>query len=64
MKLGQLLEYDVRIFFFFKDHAENEAGRLVLGLFLLLKKVFIKEKQEFSTLVLIYFDIELGLDIK
>ena len=64
MKLGQLLEYDVRIFFFFKNHAENEAGRLVLGLFLLLKKVFIKEKQEFSTLVLIYFDIELGLDIK
>ena len=67
MKLGQLLEYDVRIFFFFffKNRAENDAGRLVLGLFLLLKKVFIKEKQEFSTLVLIYFDrTRLGHKIK
>ena len=51
--------------FFFKNHAENEAGRLVLGLFLLLKKVFIKENQEFSTLVLIHFDrTRLGHKIK
>ena len=31
MKFGQLIEYNYRIFFFFfKNHAENEAGRLII----------------------------------
>ena len=29
MELGQLIEYNKRNVFFFKNHAENEAGRLV-----------------------------------
>ena len=37
MKIGQLIEYNKR-YFFFKNHAENEAGRLVPDLFLFLKK--------------------------
>ena len=36
MKLGQLIEYKKRIFFF-KTYAENEAGRLVSDFFLFLK---------------------------
>ena len=38
LKFGQLIRYRVRIFFF-KNHAENEVGRLVLDLFLFFKKV-------------------------
>ena len=30
MKFGQLIEYNYRNIFFFKNHAENEAGRLVI----------------------------------
>ena len=33
MKLGQLIEYNKRRFFF-KNYAENEVGRLVPDLFL------------------------------
>ena len=33
MKFGQLIEYNNRILFF-KSHAENEGGRLVLDAFL------------------------------
>ena len=36
MKFGQLIEYSK--IFFFKNHAENEARRLVLDLFLFFKK--------------------------
>ena len=36
MKFGQLTEYN-KINFFLQSHAENEAGRLVLDLFLLLR---------------------------
>ena len=38
MKSGQLIEYNNEIFFF-KNHAGNEAGRLVSDLFLFFKKV-------------------------
>ena len=38
MKFGQVIEYN-RIQFFFKNHAENEARRLVSDLFLFFKKV-------------------------
>ena len=34
---------------FFKDHAENEAGRLVLDLFSFLEKSFIGPKSKFSS---------------
>ena len=37
MEFGQLIEYNKRILFF-KIYAENEAGRLVLNLFLFFKK--------------------------
>ena len=37
MKFGQLIEY-IREIFLFKNHAENEAGRLVPILFSLFEK--------------------------
>ena len=37
MKFGQIIEYNKKIFPF-KNHSENEAGRLVPDLFLLFKK--------------------------
>ena len=37
MKFGQLIEYDKRNLFF-KNYAENEAGRLVPDLFLFFEK--------------------------
>ena len=37
MKFGQLIEYS-KGNIFFKNHAENEAGRLVPDLFLFFKK--------------------------
>ena len=36
MKLGQLIEYN-KIIFFFKNYAENEAGKLVPDLFLFFR---------------------------
>ena len=39
----------------FKNHAENEAGRLVSDHFVFLKKLYSRQKQVLSTLVLIYF---------
>ena len=38
MRLGQLIEYNKRNFFF-KNHAENEDERLVADLFLFFKKL-------------------------
>ena len=39
MKFGQVIEYDKRReIFFFKNHVENEAGRLVEDLLLFFKK--------------------------
>ena len=43
MKLGQVIEYNKRIFFF-KDQAENEAGRPVPDLFLFFKKALYEVK--------------------
>ena len=40
MKIGQLIEYNVRIMF----HAENESGRLVPDPFFFLKKALYKVK--------------------
>ena len=37
MKLGQLLDYTTREIFLFKNHVENNAGRLVPDLFLFFK---------------------------
>ena len=37
MKFGQVIEYNKKIFSF-KNHAENQAGRLVPDLLLLFKK--------------------------
>ena len=39
MKFGQLIEYLKRKIMFFKNHAGNEAGSLVSGLFLKQKKL-------------------------
>ena len=38
MEFGQLIEYNKRILFF-KNYAENEAGRLVLNLFFFFEKL-------------------------
>ena len=37
MKFGQLIEHPKKIFFF-KNYAENEAGKVVPGRFLFLQK--------------------------
>ena len=42
MKFGQLIEYNMKIFFF-RNNAENEAGRLPI-LFLLYRKALNKIK--------------------
>ena len=39
MKFGHLIQHNKRNIFFFKNYAENEAGRLVPDLFILLKKL-------------------------
>ena len=43
MKVGQLIKYSVRNIFF-KNHAENEAAKLVLDLFLFFKKALYEVK--------------------
>ena len=40
IKFNRLTEYNVKIFFF-KNHAENEAERIVTDFFCFLKKLFI-----------------------
>ena len=63
MKYGQLIEYNNT--FFFKNHSENEAGRLVPDLFLLFKKALYEIKQMAWSLVLITFDSpQLGNQLK
>ena len=42
--------------FFFKNHAETEEARLVLGLFLFFKKLYMRYKHVVWRLILIYFD--------
>ena len=41
MKLGELIKCNVRNIFF-KNHAENEAGKIILDLFLFFKKPLYK----------------------
>ena len=43
MKFGQLIEYN-NINIFLKNHAENEAGRVVPDLFLFFKKALSEVK--------------------
>ena len=43
MKLGQLIEYNKRNFFF-KNHTENKTGRLIPDLFLFFKRALYKIK--------------------
>ena len=38
MKFGDLIQYGVKYLFFMKNYADNEKGKLVPDLFLLLKK--------------------------
>ena len=40
---GQVIEYNKDLFFF-KDHAENKAGRLVPNLFLFFKRALYEVK--------------------
>ena len=54
MKFRQLIEYNVR-YNFLKNHVGNEAERLVLELFFVLKEFFMKKKQVISTSISIYF---------
>ena len=54
MTFGQLIECVTCEIFFFKRHAENEAGKLVLDLFCFLRQLYIKTKQA-VTLASIYF---------
>ena len=50
MKFGHLIQHDVKKIFFFKNHAENEAERLVPGLFF-SKKLYTKLRQVVRTSV-------------
>ena len=43
MKFDQLIEY-TRKLFYFKNHAENEVGRLVPDIFLFFKEMLYKVK--------------------
>ena len=43
MKFGQLIEYHKKIFYF-RNHAEIEAGKLVQDLLLFFKKALCKVK--------------------
>ena len=43
LKFGQVIQYNNRNIFF-KNHAENEVGRLVPDLFLFLKEALYKVK--------------------
>ena len=54
MKSGQLIEYNKRNFF--NNHAENEAERAVLDLFLFFRKLYMRSKQVVCSLNSTYFD--------
>ena len=55
MKLGQAIEYNKRIFFF-KNHAQNKAGRLFPDLFLFFEKALYEVKTSGLHLISIYFN--------
>ena len=44
IKFGQLIEYNKRNIFFFKNHAENEVERLVRNIFLFFKEALYEVK--------------------
>ena len=52
----RLMEYNKSNIFFFKNHARNEAGRLVPGLFLVFKIAFHEVKPSGLPLSFIYFN--------
>ena len=54
MKFGLVIEYNNRKIFF-KNHAENEAGRLVPNLFLFFKKALYEVKTSGLLLSFIIF---------
>ena len=54
IKFRQLIKYNVRNNFL-KNHVGNEAERLVLELFFVLKEFYMKKKQVISTSISIYF---------
>ena len=61
IKDKQTIEFDqlkniTREIFFFKNHAENEARRLVLDPFLSLKKIYMRQKQSVCSFAPIYLD--------
>ena len=60
MKLYLLIEYNKRKTFFFKNHAENEAGRLVLGHFLFFKKAVYEVK---ASDLQLSFNISIALNL-
>ena len=60
MKLGQLIEYNKRGTFF-KNYAENEAGRLVWDLFLFFWKSLIWGESKWSAAKFRYISIALNL---
>ena len=61
MKLGQLIEYNKRNFFFFKNYTEHEAGRLVPDLFIFLKSLILgKSKQSAAQFQYIFIDLTLA----
>ena len=55
MKFGQLIEYDKKNNFF-KNQAENEAGRLVPDHYLFLKNLQMRQKQVVCNLLSIHID--------
>ena len=55
MKFDQLIEYNKRNIFL-KNHAENEAGRLIPDLFFFFKKKKLSMRTSGLRLVSIYFD--------
>ena len=56
MEFGQVIEYN-KIKFFFKYHAENEAGSLVPGLYLFSYKSFIWGKSKCTAALFRYVSI-------
>ena len=45
IEIGQFIKYNKKNIFL-KDHAENEAGALILDPFLLFKKAFVRDKSK------------------
>ena len=54
MRFGQLIESKERNIFF-RNHAENEAEKLVPDLLLFFEKALYRIKENAKTLVLMYF---------